>query len=252
MYLKKEITISFFIITISASNLYMPMIWLYIFLQDFLIPFLCDPDLQCKSPNQNPHSLKVPKCEIFHRLDFHDFYTIKPFWVTLGLKYKLVTLILGGARHPLISDAHAECTLQFLTCTLSTRISSWPVCSWYASIPDAYAQHVLQGLRSQRAICICSLHTPAPDSYTQRTHQFLTRTLRCAWVPDPYAQRAHKGRIMRVRNSNLSVIFKVPKTAKILKNPYWHQLMVSKEFWKKFFLAQTKINASLKLYWAYA
>jgi hypothetical protein len=49
MYLKKEIIISFFIITISASNLYMPMIWLYVFLQDFLIPFLCDPDLQCNA-----------------------------------------------------------------------------------------------------------------------------------------------------------------------------------------------------------
>ena len=47
MYLKKEISISFFITTISASNLYMPMIWLYLFLLDFLIPFLCDPDLQC-------------------------------------------------------------------------------------------------------------------------------------------------------------------------------------------------------------
>jgi hypothetical protein len=47
MYLKKEIIISFFIITISASNHYMPMIWIYVFLQDFLIPFLCDPDLQC-------------------------------------------------------------------------------------------------------------------------------------------------------------------------------------------------------------
>ncbi len=47
MYLKKEIIISFFIITISASNLYMPMIWLYVFLLDFLIPFFCDPDLQC-------------------------------------------------------------------------------------------------------------------------------------------------------------------------------------------------------------
>ena len=46
MYLKKEIIISFFIITISASNLYMPMIWSYVFLLDFLIPFLCDPDLQ--------------------------------------------------------------------------------------------------------------------------------------------------------------------------------------------------------------
>jgi hypothetical protein len=47
MYFKKEIIISFFIITISASDLYMPMIWLYLFLLDFLIPFLCDPDLQC-------------------------------------------------------------------------------------------------------------------------------------------------------------------------------------------------------------
>jgi hypothetical protein len=46
MYLKKEIIMSFFVITISASNLYMPMIWLYVFRLDFLIPFLCDPDLQ--------------------------------------------------------------------------------------------------------------------------------------------------------------------------------------------------------------
>ncbi len=48
MYLKKGILISFFIITVSASNLYMPMIWLYVFLLDFLIPFLCDPGLQCR------------------------------------------------------------------------------------------------------------------------------------------------------------------------------------------------------------
>jgi hypothetical protein len=47
MYLKKEISISFFIMTISASNLYMPMIWSYVILLDFLIPFLCGPDLQC-------------------------------------------------------------------------------------------------------------------------------------------------------------------------------------------------------------
>ncbi len=47
MYCKKEIIIYFCIITISASNIYMPMIRLYVFLLDFLIPFLCDPDLQC-------------------------------------------------------------------------------------------------------------------------------------------------------------------------------------------------------------
>ncbi len=39
--------------------------------------------------------------------------------VTLGLKYKLVTLTFGGARHHLISDAHAERAHQFLTRTLS-------------------------------------------------------------------------------------------------------------------------------------
>ncbi len=47
MYLKKEIIIYFFIINIYASNLYMPMIWFYVFMLDFLIPFFCDPDLQC-------------------------------------------------------------------------------------------------------------------------------------------------------------------------------------------------------------
>jgi hypothetical protein len=58
--------------------------------------------------------LKVPKCEIFHCLNFNDFYTIKPFWIgDFGLKYKLGTLIFGGARH------------QFLTRPLSARISSF-------------------------------------------------------------------------------------------------------------------------------
>jgi hypothetical protein len=34
---------------------------------------ILDPDPQ--------HCLKVPKCEIFDRSDFHYFYTRKPFWV---------------------------------------------------------------------------------------------------------------------------------------------------------------------------
>jgi hypothetical protein len=68
----------------------------------------------------------VPNCDIFDPLDFHDFYTIKPFrvLVTLWLKYKLVTLTFGGARHHLISDAHAQHAHQFLARTLSARISS--------------------------------------------------------------------------------------------------------------------------------
>jgi hypothetical protein len=56
-----------------------------------------------------PLPLKVTKCEIFDRSDFHDFYTLKPFWVGdyMGLQHKLFTLILGGARHHLIYDVHA-------------------------------------------------------------------------------------------------------------------------------------------------
>jgi hypothetical protein len=38
--------------------------------------------------------LKVPKCEIFDRSDFHDFYTIKPFWVA-DLGAKILTCYLN-------------------------------------------------------------------------------------------------------------------------------------------------------------
>ncbi len=40
--------------------------------------------------------LKVPKCEIFDRSDFHDFYTIKPFWVgVFGAKIYLLFIWRG-------------------------------------------------------------------------------------------------------------------------------------------------------------
>ncbi len=135
----------------------------------------------------------------------------------------------GNALCTHISTWHAQCTHQFLTRMLSVRISSWRAYSVHASVPDAHAQ--------------C-------------THQFLTRMLRvyqmnmwkigklmrllsmrvrnwcvcsgcasvfatcsgCASVPDPSAQRAHKGRSMRIRNSIFSIIFKLPKTSKIKKN----------------------------------
>ncbi len=47
---------------------------------------------------------------LYDRSDFHDFYSIKPFMcrMTLGLKYKLIILIFGGARHHFISDAYAQ------------------------------------------------------------------------------------------------------------------------------------------------
>jgi hypothetical protein len=86
--------------------------------------------------------------------------------VTLGLKvkYKLIIKIFRGARHHLISDAHAELTHQFLARRLSARINSFGVCSVYASVPDAYAQHVLK--------------VPFQISYVRSVHdQFLTRML---------------------------------------------------------------------------
>jgi hypothetical protein len=69
----------------------------------------------------------------------------------------------------LVSDSHAEHTHKELMRMLSMRISSCCVCSGYATVPDAYAQHVLKGLRSVKVL--------VPDAYTQCTHQFLTRML---------------------------------------------------------------------------
>ncbi len=69
----------------------------------------------------------------------------------------------------LVSDEHAEHTRKERMRMLSMLISSWCVCSGYASDPDAYAQHVLKGLRS--------VHVLVPDAYAQCTHQFLTRML---------------------------------------------------------------------------
>jgi hypothetical protein len=59
-------------------------------------------------------ALKVPKCEIFDRSDFADFYTIKSSWVG-DLVVKILTYYLnfeGAKPH------------QFLTRMLRVRISS--------------------------------------------------------------------------------------------------------------------------------
>ncbi len=60
-------------------------------------------------------------------LDWHNFYTKSLSGeVTLGLKYKLVILVFGGASYRIISDAdasvpdaHAQCKHRFLTRVLS-------------------------------------------------------------------------------------------------------------------------------------
>jgi hypothetical protein len=76
---------------------------------------------------------------------------------------------------------------------LSMRISSWLVCSGYASVPDAYAQLVLKGLRS--------VHVLVPDAYAQCTHQFLTRMFSARIISDAHAQHAHQllMRMLRIR-----------------------------------------------------
>ncbi len=73
----------------------------------------------------------------------------------------------------------AQATHQFLTCMLSVRISSWPVCSVYASVPDLCAQCTHQFLTRILRVRIsswpvCSVYASVPDLYAQCTHQFLT------------------------------------------------------------------------------
>ncbi len=89
----------------------------------------------------------------------------------------------------------------------------------HASIPYAHAQ----GIQNEH------LKNTKTDAHAEHARQELMRMLRvrisswrarsgCASVPDPYAQRAHKGRNMRVRNLIFLIIFKVPKTSKIFQN----------------------------------
>ena len=117
--------------------------------------------------------------------------------------------------HAPVPDSYAQYTHQFLTRMLSMRISSWRACSVHASIPYAHAE----GIQNEH------LKNTKTDAHAEHARQELMRMLRvrisswrarsgCASVPDPYAQRAHKGRSMRLRNSIFLVIFKVPKTKK--------------------------------------
>ena len=62
-------------------------------------------------------TLKVPKCENFHRTDFFYFYTIKPLWVgDFRVKSKFKILIFrgsfGGFFFENFALAQAECALK--------------------------------------------------------------------------------------------------------------------------------------------
>jgi hypothetical protein len=91
-----------------------------------------------------------------------------------------------------VPDAYAQGTHQFLMRMLS-MFCSWCVCSGYASVPDAYAQHVLKGLRS--------VHVLVPDPYAQCTSSWLVCSVHAS-VPDAHAQHARK---FLMRMLNLSI-----------------------------------------------
>ncbi len=144
--------------------------------------------------------------------------------------------------HAPVPYSYAQCTHQFLTSMLRAGISSWRACSVHASIPYAHAE----GIQNEHL-------------KNRKTYKELMRMLRvhisswrarsgCASVPDPYAQRAHKGRSMRVRNSIFLIIFKVPKTSKILKiakdTNKWSQKLHEK---KIFLPPQKKILLKIRL-----
>ncbi len=127
--------------------------------------------------------------------------------MTLGLKYKLVTLSFGGARHHLIYAAHAEPRH-----TLSASISSlraWSTCFerpfqiWNF---NTYAEHTRKFLTRTRQFLthmVCMFEHPCQIwnfyTYAEHTHKALMRMLRVSissWcvcsgnapVPEPYAQ----------------------------------------------------------------
>jgi hypothetical protein len=105
----------------------------------------------------------------------------------------------------LVPYAYTQGTQQFLTHMLSPRISSWRVCSAYASVPDTHAQSAQQFLTRMLRVykmniwkkgklmrmlsmrirnwCIWSVFAPVSGAHAQGTHQFLTRR---------YAQYVHK------------------------------------------------------------
>jgi hypothetical protein len=63
----------------------------------------------------------VPNCEIFDRLDVHDFY-YKAFLDTRLSAKIYIILIWGGDVHHLISDAHADHMHRFLIRMLSVSL----------------------------------------------------------------------------------------------------------------------------------
>jgi hypothetical protein len=166
--------------------------------------------------------LKVPKCEIFHRSDFQDFYTIKPFWVgDFGVKKLTCYFNFWGSWASFnfwacasVPDAYAQCTHQLLTRTHNARISSWRAHSLHASVPYSCAQRAHKDRRMRvrkstflnylfylflkRPFQIWNFYTYAEHTRKKLMHMHRVRISSwpvcsvCASVPDPYAQRTYQ------------------------------------------------------------
>ncbi len=178
------------------------------------VPSCCDESSGMSSPglshgkqvgkNPPPPSapLKVPKCEIFERSDFHDFYTIKSvrkgdfknlkkyLAVNLGLRNSLC--ICSGAHvRSEVPSKHADHTHQWLTRSLSIGIRNWCACWAYASVLCAYAQHKRKIPNLKRAFKPCWTYALGTDACTEHVRRELMRMMSVR-APYAYAQFAHQ------------------------------------------------------------
>ncbi len=114
-----------------------------------------------------------------------------------------------------VPDLCAQCTHQFLTHMLWVCISSWHACSVHASVPYSHAD-VIQNehLKNRKLMCMLSMRGRNLCIWSGCALRISSWHVHSANL---YAQRAHKGWNMRVKNSIFLIIFKVPKTGKIIK-----------------------------------
>ncbi len=116
-----------------------------------------------------------------HTLSARMYHMLSMFWKDL-FKFWIFALILS-IRVRKWWVCFAQGMYQFLRRMLSERISSWCIGSGYASVPDAYAQHVLKV--PFQISNVRSVHALVPYAYAQCTQQFLMRVLK---VPGAYPQ----------------------------------------------------------------
>jgi hypothetical protein len=121
--------------------------------------------------------------------------------------------------HKLVPRVFAQCTHQFLTHMLSAGISSWCICSAYASVSDAHAQFMHQFLLHMLRVYKMNIWKMVTDAHAEHAHKELMHMVRACISSWPVCSVC---RSMPVRNSIFSIISKVLKIAKQIKNCWWH------------------------------